>query len=41
MTQTKYTSLIKSGETTPVAMVRALNEAIAINPVLAKFSMNH
>ncbi len=40
MTQAKYTSLIKSGETSPVAMVKALNEAIATHPVLAKFSMN-
>jgi hypothetical protein len=32
--------LIKSGETTPVAMLKALNEAVAANPVLAKVSMN-
>jgi Protein of unknown function (DUF3015) len=40
MAQDKYTTLIKSGETTPVAMLKALNEAVAANPVLAKVSMN-
>ena len=40
MTQERYTSLIQSGETTPVAMLKALNGAIASHPVLAQFSAN-
>ena len=40
MTQERYTSLIQSGETTPVAMLKALNAAIAGHPVLAQFSTN-
>ena len=40
LTQEKYTLLVKSGETTPVAMLKALNEAMAGHPVLAKVSMN-
>jgi len=40
MTQERYTSLIQSGETTPVAMLKALNAAIAGHPVLAQFSNN-
>jgi hypothetical protein len=39
MTQERYTSLIKTGETSPVAMVKALNDAIAGHPVLAQFSI--
>jgi len=38
MTQERYTSLVKAGETSPVAMVKALNEAIAGHPVLAQAS---
>lgn len=38
MTQERYTSLIRAGETSPVAMVKALNEAIAGHPVLAQVS---
>jgi hypothetical protein len=38
MTQERYTSLVKAGETSPVAMVKALNEAVAGHPVLAKVS---
>lgn len=38
MTQEKYTSLVTAGETSPVAMVKALNEAVATNPMLAKVS---
>lgn len=38
MTQERYTSLVKAGETSPVAMVKALNEAIAGHPVLAQVS---
>lgn len=40
MTQEKYTALIKSGETTPVAMLKALHDAMAAHPVLAKLSTN-
>ena len=38
MTQERYTSLVKAGEASPVAMVKALNEAVAGHPVLAKAS---
>ena len=38
MTQERYTSLVKAGEASPVAMVKALNEAVAGHPVLAKVS---
>jgi hypothetical protein len=38
LTQERYTSLIQSGETSPVALVKALNDAIAAHPVLAKAS---
>ncbi len=38
MTQGRYTTLVKAGEASPVAMVKALNDAIAAHPVLAKFS---
>ncbi len=38
MTQERYTSLVKAGETSPVAMVKALNEAIAGHPILAQVS---
>lgn len=38
MTQERYTSLIKAGETSPVALVKALNDAIAGHPVLAQLS---
>jgi hypothetical protein len=38
MTQDRYTSLVKTGETSPVAMVKAINDAIAKYPVLAKVS---
>lgn len=38
MTQERYTSLVKAGETSPVAMVKALNEAMAGHPVLAQVS---
>lgn len=40
MTQEKYTALIQSGETSPVAMLKALHDAMAAHPVLAKVSMN-
>jgi Protein of unknown function (DUF3015). len=38
--QEHYTAFVDSGETTPVAVVKALNEAVAAHPVLAKVSMN-
>src|SRR3977135_2206798 len=36
MTQERYTSLVKTGEASPVAMVKAINDAIAMHPVLAR-----
>lgn len=36
MTQERYTTLVKAGEASPVAMVKALNEAAASYLVLAK-----
>jgi DUF3015 family protein len=36
MTQERYTTLVKAGEASPVAMVKALNEAAASYPKLAK-----
>lgn len=38
MTQERYASLVKAGEASPVAMVKAIHEAIAGHPVLAKAS---
>jgi Protein of unknown function (DUF3015) len=38
MTQERYTTLVKSGEASPVALVKALNDAIAGHPVLARVS---
>ncbi len=38
LTQERYTSLIQAGEASPVALVKALNDAIATHPVLAKAS---
>jgi hypothetical protein len=35
MTQEKYASLIRSGEASPVALIKALNDAIARDPILA------
>lgn len=35
MTQEKYTTLVQSGETTPAAMLKALQAAMAEQPVLA------
>lgn len=40
MTQEKYTTLIQSGETTPVAMLKALQDAMTARPVFAKLSSN-
>jgi hypothetical protein len=38
MTQERYTSLVKAGEASPVAMVKAINDAIAGHSMLAKVS---
>ena len=38
MTQERYTSLVKTGEASPVAMVKAINSAIATHPVFAQVS---
>ena len=38
MTQERYTFLVKAGDTSPVALVKSLNDAIAGHPVLAKVS---
>jgi hypothetical protein len=40
MTQEKYTSLVKAGETSPAAMIKALNDAAATHPMLAHVSLN-
>jgi hypothetical protein len=39
MTQEKFASFVSAGETSPVAMVKALNEAVATHPMLAKVSL--
>ena len=39
LTQEKYTTLVQSGETTPAAMLKALHEAMAEQPMFAKVSM--
>lgn len=36
MTQEKYATLIQSGETAPAAMLKALQEVMAVHPVLAQ-----
>lgn len=38
MTQERYLSLVQAGETSSVALVRSLNDAIAKHPVLAQAS---
>ena len=40
MTHEKYASLVSAGETSPVALVKALNEAVATHPMLAQVSLN-
>src|SRR3989449_8923079 len=40
LTQEQYTSLIQSGETAPVAMIKALNAAMGGHPALAQLSTN-
>jgi hypothetical protein len=39
MTQEKYASLVTAGETSPIAMMKALNEAVATHPMLANVSL--
>jgi len=39
LTQDRYVTLMQAGETSPVAMIKALNDAMAGHPVLAKVSM--
>ena len=36
LTQERYTALVQAGETSSVALVKALNDAVAKNPVLAQ-----
>jgi hypothetical protein len=38
LAQERYASLMQAGETAPVAMIKALNDAMAGHPVLAKVS---
>jgi hypothetical protein len=38
MTQERYTSLVKTGESSPAAMMKAINDAIATHPVLVQVS---
>lgn len=40
MAQERYAALTNAGERSSVAMVKALNDAISANPVLAKVSLN-
>jgi len=40
LTQEKYISLIQSGETTPGAMLTALQEAMATHPVLVRLNVH-
>jgi len=40
MTQERYAYFIKAGESSPTAMVKALNDASATQPKLAKVSLN-
>jgi len=40
LTQDRYAALMQAGEASPVAMIKALNDAMAGHPVLAKVSLN-
>jgi hypothetical protein len=40
LAQEQYTTLIQSGETAPVPMIKALNAAMVSHPVLAQLSTN-
>ncbi len=37
--QERYTSLVQAGETSPVALVKSLNDAVAGHPILAQASV--
>lgn len=39
MAQERYTSLVQAGETSPVALVKSLNDAVAGHPILAQASV--
>ena len=38
LAQGKYATLVQNGETSPVAVIKALNDSLATNPILAKVS---
>lgn len=38
MTQERYTTLVRDGEASPIALIAALHDAMAAHPVLAKLS---
>lgn len=40
MTQERYAFFVQAGESSPSAMVKALNDAVATQPKLAKISLN-
>lgn len=40
MTQERYAFFVQAGESSPAAMVKALNDAVATQPKLAKVSLN-
>jgi hypothetical protein len=40
MTQDRYAFFVKAGESSPAAMVKALNDAVATHPTLVKVSLN-
>ncbi len=40
MTQERYAYFVKAGESSPAAMVTALNDAVGAHPTLAKVSLN-
>jgi hypothetical protein len=39
MTQERYAYFVKAGESSPGAMIKALNDAVATHPTLAKVSL--
>jgi hypothetical protein len=40
MTQERYAYFVSAGESSPAAMVKALNDAVATQPKMAKVSLN-
>ena len=40
MTQERYAYFVKAGESSPGAMIKALNDAVSTHPTLAKVSLN-